>query len=202
MQKFALLTGMLLSVAIVNARAPWPLIRNMSRTSIRDRSGTEDTSRADATIKNATVYFGYGAELTHESRIKVNSNTKIIIINQLSTNVDINSLQISCPEDVALLSQRYRVFYPAPVVVEKNKATEKSEDSIISFQQEISRIENLIAIEQEVLTKTGTLIETTISTSGNKTVTSAEVLKLVDYYNVKIEKAKTNIFTHRQSEKK
>lgn len=158
-----------------------------------------DTARTDATITNATVYFGYGAELTHESKVKVDASTKIIVINHLSTNIDVNSLQISVPEDVALLSQRYSVFYPTVPPIAKTKEVERMEDSISLVQKEISRVDNLIVIDQEILTKTGLLIETTINTSGNKTVTSEEVLKLLEYYNGKIEKSKTNIYNHRQN---
>lgn len=158
-----------------------------------------DTARVDATINNATVYFGYGAELTHESKVKVDAGTKIIVISQLSTSADINSLQISVPEDVALLSQRYSVFYPTVPPIAKTKEVERMEDSILLLQKEIGRIDNLIVIDQEILTKTGLLIETTINTSGNKTVTSEEVLKLLEYYNAKIEKSKTNIYNHKQN---
>lgn len=158
-----------------------------------------DTGRTDATITNATVYFGYGAELTHESKVKVEAGTKTIIISQLSTSADINSLQISVPEDVALLSQRYSVYYPTVTPVAKTREVERMEDSIGLFQKEIGRIDNLIVIDQEILTKTGLLIETTIKTSGNKTVTSEEVLKLLEYYNTKIEKSKTNIYNHKQN---
>ncbi len=158
-----------------------------------------DTARADASINNATVYFGYGAELTHQSKVKVDGSTKIIVINQLSTNIDINSLQISVPEDVALLSHQYNVYYPVKAPVVKSKDVERLEDSITLLQKEISRIDNLIVIDQEILTKTGLLIETTISTSGNKTITSDEVLKLLEYYNGKIEKSKTNIYNHNQN---
>ncbi len=159
----------------------------------------QDTARADATINTATVYFGYGAELTHDSKVKVDAGTKIIVINNLSTNIDINSLQISVPEDVALLSQRYSVYYPAVPPIAKTKEVERMEDSILLLQKEIGRIDNLIVIDQEILTKTGLLIETTINTSGNKTVTSEEVLKLLEYYNTKIEKSKMNIYNHRQN---
>ena len=159
----------------------------------------QDTAKADATINNATVYFGYGAELTHESKVKVDAGTKTIVISHLSTSVDINSLQISVPEDVALLSQRYSVYYPVVPPIAKTKEVERMEDSIMLVQKEIGRIDNLIIIDQEILTKTGLLIETTINTSGNKTVTSEEVLKLLEYYNTKIEKSKTNIYNHKQN---
>lgn len=178
MKKILLFTGILLSCALMKA---------------------QDTARADATMNNATVYFGYGAELTHQTKIKVDASTKFIVISQLSTTVDINSLQISVPEDVALLSQRYSVYYPTTPPVVKSKDIEKMEDSIGMLQKEIGRINNLIAIDQEILTKTGLLIETTINTSGNKEITSEEVLKLLEYYNGKIEKSKTNIYNHNQN---
>ena len=162
----------------------------------------QDTIRADAEITNATIYFGYGAELIHQSKVKLSSNTKIIVIDKLGTNIDLASLQISCPEDVALLSHRYAVFTPPHPEWVKPPMAFLMEDSIETIREEITRIESLITIEQEVLNKTGILIETTISTSGNKTVTSAEVLKLVDYYNDKIEKNKTRIYNHQQSKNK
>lgn len=160
----------------------------------------QDTARADASMSTATIYFGYGAELTHQSKVKVGSDTKFIVIDQLSTVADINSLQISVPEDVALLSHRYSVFYPVLPPVVKTREMERLEDSVILLQKDISRMDNLIVIEQETLTKTGTLIETTINSNGGKTaiMTSEELLKLVEYYNTKIEKAKTNIYNHRQ----
>lgn len=181
MKKILLLPGIIFSCALSNAQT------------------AADTARTDATISNATVYFGYGAELTHQSKVKVDAATKIIVISQLSTSVDINSLQISVPEDVALMSQRYSVYYPTVPPVPKSKEVERLEDSIVLVQREIGRINNLITIEQEILIKTGLLIETTISTSGNKTVTSDEVLKLLEYYNGKIEKSKTNIYNHNQN---
>lgn len=185
MKKMLLSAGMVLSCAFLKAQ-----------NTITEKW---DTVRTDAGMNNATVYFGYGAELTHESKVKVDASTKTIVISQLSTSVDINSLQVSVPEDVALLSQRYSIFYPTPPPVVKLKEVERLEDSIILVQKEISRFDNLIVIDQEILTKTGLLIESAISNSGNKTITGEELLKLVEYYNAKIEKSKTNIYNSRTS---
>lgn len=182
MQRFFLVTALLVIGFFSKAQGPQ----------------NEDTARADATITQATVYFGYGAELTHETKVKVSAGTRIIVISQLSTQVDINSLQISCPETVTLLSHRYTLFTPIVPVKVKSKEAERMEDSIDLLQKEIVRINNLIAIEQEVLNKTGLLIETTVGIGG-KTETSAEVLKLVEYYSAKIEKAKTAIFNYEQN---
>jgi len=162
----------------------------------------QDTARTDAEISNATVYFGYGAELTHQSKVKLNSNTKIIVINRLGTNIDLNSLQISVPEDVALLSHRFGLFTPTALVWVKPPVAVLMEDSIESIREEIGKVESLIGIETEVLQKTGTLIESAMTNNGNKQILSAEVLKLVDYYNAKIEKTKTNIYNHQQAKGK
>jgi uncharacterized protein (TIGR02231 family) len=185
MKRLFLLTGIVLSCAPSFAQ-------NIS-------GEKPDTVRADATISNATVYFGYGAEMTHSSKLSVGTNTRIIVISQLSTSIDANSLQISVPEDVALMSQRYAVFYPTPPPVVKLKEVERLEDSISLLQKDISRLDNLIVIDQEILTKTGLLIESTLTNTGNKTITSDELLKLLEYYNGKIEKSKTNIYNNKQT---
>ncbi|MES1197865.1 MAG: mucoidy inhibitor MuiA family protein [Chitinophagaceae bacterium] len=185
MQKFFLLLG-------------WLYCNFLQAQGLPGENG--DTARADADITTATVYFGYGAELTHAAKVKGTATTKIIIINQLSTNIDVSSLQINFPEDVALLSQQYNLFYPVAPLVVKSKEVEKLEDSIKLINKDINRIRNVIVIEQEVLSKTGLLIETTISTStsNGKSITSDEVLKLVEYYNKRIERSKTNIFNYNQ----
>ncbi|MBL7745028.1 MAG: DUF4139 domain-containing protein [Chitinophagaceae bacterium] len=187
MKKILLITGIVLSCALLNAQT-------ISRSS-------GDTAKADAEITSATVYFGYGAELTHTAKVRSSSNVKTIVINQLSTAIDVNSLQISCPEDVTLLSHQFNLFYPQPPVIVKNREVEKLEDSIKLTGRDISRIRNSVTIEQETMTKTGLLIETTVSTgsSNGKQLTSDEVIKLVEYYNAKIEKAKTNIFNYNQN---
>ena len=162
----------------------------------------QDTAKAKAEITNATVYFGYGAELTHQSKVRLGGNTKTIVIDHLGTNVDLASLQISCPEDVALLSHRYAVYTPPQAPWIKPPVAYLMEDTIERTQEEISKLESLIVIEQETLTKTGVLIETAVSSNANKTLASAELLKLVEYYNNKIDNSKTKIYGYNQSKNK
>lgn len=178
MKKSSLIIGILLSCTHLYAQ---------------NSSQNTDTAKADAVITNATVYFGYGAELTHTAKVRGTTGTKTIVINQLSTGLDINSLQISCPEDVTLLSHQYTLFYPQSEVVENREVT-KLEDSIKQINKVIARIRTNMSIEQETMTKTGLLIESTLG--GGKTISSAEVLKLVEFYNAKIEKSKTAIHNY------
>lgn len=160
---------------------------------------SQDSTRIDASLVSATVYFGYGAELTHQARPKATASTKFIVINQLSTNLDVNSLQISCPEDVALLSHRYQVVYPTAGPPVKNIVVERLRDSVELARKTIQRIENLISIEKETLAKTGMLIETTVAANGDKVISSTELVKLIEFYNARIEKSKTNIFNYQLS---
>jgi uncharacterized protein (TIGR02231 family) len=160
----------------------------------------QDTAKANATMNEATVYFGYGAELTHKAKVNITKNTKYIVIDKLSTQIDLNSLQISCPENVSLLSQQYSVYYPVAIVkpVITNPLTIKIQDSIKKANKEIVVLQNKIAIEQSTLAKTDKLIEATIATSANKTNLTAEVLKLIEFNNAKIEKNKNAIFNFEQ----
>jgi uncharacterized protein (TIGR02231 family) len=160
----------------------------------------QDTAKANATMNEATVYFGYGAELTHKAKVNITKNTKYIVIDKLSTQIDLNSLQISCPENVSLLSQQYSVYYPIAIVkpIVTNALVIKIQDSIKKANKEIAILQNKITIEQSTLAKTDKLIEATIATSANKTNLTAEVLKLIEFNNAKIEKNKNAIFNFEQ----
>ncbi|MES2431109.1 MAG: DUF4139 domain-containing protein [Bacteroidota bacterium] len=159
----------------------------------------QDTVRTDAKLTTATVYYGYGAELTHETKVNVNGNVKQIVINQLSTSIDVNSLQISVPENVALLSQKYSVFYPTSGVPIKS-SNQKLQDSLTIMYTALRKNSSLMQIEEQTLDKTGKLIEAVMSNNGNKTVSSDEALKLINAYTTKIEKARTNIFNLKERE--
>ncbi|MBL7758817.1 MAG: DUF4140 domain-containing protein, partial [Chitinophagaceae bacterium] len=139
----------------------------------------QDTARTQATMNKATVYFGYGAELSHEAKATVSATTRFIIIDQLSTSLDVGSLQVSCPEDVSILSQQFLLYTPPSTAPVKSREQLQAEDSLRILSRDVLRIENKIQIEQETMNKTGLLIEATLGGQGGKNVTSAEVLKLV-----------------------
>ncbi len=159
----------------------------------------QDTAKTTAQIKEATVYYGYGAELTHSAAIKVSKDTRFIMIDGVSTEIDLNSLQISVPENISLMSQQFSIYTAPEKPLAANPMTKKITDSIADINKEIAVIMNRIDIDQTVLDKTDELIKSTIATSGNKTELTAEVLKLIDYYSARIEKNKKAIFDNRQT---
>lgn len=159
----------------------------------------QDTARANAKMDKATVYFGYGAELMHSVKIRVTPETRFILIDQLSSSLDLNSLQVSCPEDVSILSQRFSLYTPPVPIVVKSPEWLRWEDSLTKLKQEWSRLDNHEKIEDETMKSTGKLIESTLGSEGPKTVSSAEVLKLIEYYNNKIEQSRNRIFSLKEN---
>ncbi len=159
----------------------------------------KDTTTANATMQQATVYYGYGAELTHQAKVNVTKNTRYIVIDKLSTQMDINSLQISCPDNVSLLSQQFLVFTPTvkPKPTIQSIIVRRLKDSLKIVTKFINEINSKIDIENTVMLRTEKLIESTIATSGNKTALTAEVLKLIDYNNAKIERNKKLIYEYK-----
>ncbi len=154
----------------------------------------QDTLRVKASLKNATVYFGYGAELTHEGKLMLGGGSRIVLVDGVSTSVDPNSLQVSLPEGVALLSQQFRI-YQAPIPPSKYlKQMEVLLDSNRALQKEIARYQNLIATDQEVLVKTGLLIESPLRDKSDRPILSADILRMLDVYTARIEKARFSIF--------
>lgn len=158
----------------------------------------KDTAKVTANIKEATVYFGYGAELTHDAKVAITKNTRYIIIDKVSTQIDLNSLQISCPESISLLSQQFSLFTPAPKPTIENPMVKKIVDSINQKNKLLLVFQSKIDIDQTVLSSTDKLIQSTIATSNNKTAITTEVLKLIDFLNAKIEKNKQAIFDNQQ----
>jgi len=158
----------------------------------------QDTAKADATLTAATVYFGRGAELTHQLKVPVTTQTKNIVISRLSTQLDLNSLQISLPEQAALLSQRFTVVTPTvPVVI--NPLIKKLQDSIRLLQKEQARVNNSIETEQATLDKTNHLVEIAMQQNSGKTISSEEAIKLIQANTNKIEKSRAALYQYRET---
>lgn len=157
-------------------------------------SEAQDSARTDSKLTQATVYFGNGAELTHEAQVNVGANIRHIVINQLAQQIDLNSLQISLPEHVSLLSQQFTLYTPPTPPAIKNPIRDRMSDTILLFQKRIIRYNYLRETENQSLDKTTRLIEAALLTSGNKTVASDEALKLVNALTQKLEKSRQVMF--------
>lgn len=156
-------------------------------------TNAQDTAYTKAVTEKATVYFGYGAEISHKSTLQVGKQTRFLVIDQLSTSLDLNSLQISCPEEISILSQRYDLFVPPAPILVKSVEWLAWEDSLQRLQVRHARLTTESGIAEETIKTTGRLIEASLSGNGDKNVNSTEILKLVQFYNREIEQSRLRI---------
>jgi uncharacterized protein (TIGR02231 family) len=143
-------------------------------------------------LTHANVYYGYGAELNHTAKTSLQNGTQEITIENISNVLDQNTVQISVPENVVLLSYRFN----AKTIAADNKANPAikiMEDSIKLVQKLITVATNDVAVTSELLEKTSKLIET-YSSGENKNLTTADLIKLLDFYTTKVQSYRSTIF--------
>ena len=148
----------------------------------------------DANLVHANVYFGFGAELKHEASIKLSGGTQEIIISNLSTRPDQNTIQVACPDNVTLLSYNFKVATIESIIT-PDPAIKRLTDSIIILQKQIAAINNDYAIEEDILGRTSKLIESNLTNNNKKEISSEELIKLVEYYTAKVQKLKISLYT-------
>jgi uncharacterized protein (TIGR02231 family) len=143
-------------------------------------------------LTHANVYYGYGAELNHTAKAALQNGTQDIVIENISNMLDQNTVQISVPDNVVLLSYR---FNTRTIVADNkgNPAIKVMEDSIKLLQKLISVATNDAAITAELLEKTSKLIET-YSGGENKNLTAVDLIKLLDFYTTKVQSYRSSIF--------
>jgi len=153
----------------------------------------KDTVYANANLTNATVYFGYGADLKHSSKTNLLAGMQQLIISNVSLYPDMNTIQISCPENVTILSYTHRIYSKPPVLVPP-PTYQKSYDSIKNYQKQINVFTNDQAIKNDMMVRITKLIENNFITPDKKNITSEELVKLTTYYTDKISLLKQQVF--------
>ena len=153
----------------------------------------KDTVYANANLTNATVYFGYGADLKHDSKANLTAGMQQLIINNVSLYPDMNTLQVSCPENVTILSYTHRIYSKPPVVVPP-PTYQKSYDSIKNYQKQIKVFTNDQAIKNDMIVRITKLIENNFTTPDKKNISSDELVKLTTYYTDKISLLNQQVF--------
>lgn len=154
---------------------------------------TKNTLNVNAQITNANVYYGYGAELTHKAKINLAVGQQEVTINNVSTTLMENTLQIGCPENVVLLNYRFNIKTETPTVV-LNPVIKKMEDSVKAFQKQINANAQESTVTAEMLDKTSKLVEN-YSTTPEKTINTADIMKLIEFYNGKIQAYRATIYS-------
>ncbi len=130
-------------------------------------------------LQSATIFL-QGAELEHTAKATLMSGNNELIIEDLSSLIDINSLQIKCSGGVTVMGSEFLKDY----LVEKTQTViaKKLQDSINFYHKEIKRLNVLLETNKELRT----LLQANKSIAGQQTGLSvAELAKMMDYYKTK-----------------
>ncbi len=145
----------------------------------------KNSIQVNTQLTDANVYYGYGAEVTHKGKANISVGQYEVVLNNISTTLDQKTIQIACPENVVLLSYKYNTKVentPPP----PNPILKKMEDSIKVFQKQINTNTQEQVVTEEMLVKTTKLVEG-YTALPEKTINTADILKLVDFYSGKIQ---------------
>ncbi len=143
-------------------------------------------------LTDANVYYGYGAELTHKGKATIGAGQHEIVLNNISTTLDQNTLQIGCPENVVLLSYKYNTKVentPPP----PNPIYKKMEDSIKTFQKQINANNQESVVTDELLAKTTKIVDG-YTALPEKTINTTDILKLIEFYNGKVQLYRSMVY--------
>ena len=138
-----------------------------------------DVRTVSAKLESATVFLR-GAELIHTTATTLTKGESEWYIEGLSPAIDENSLKISIPDGVTVVShsfsQNYLADQPADATVRR------LQDSIDRYNKELVLINNKLKINEDLIQ----LLKTNHSIGGAQTgVNVNELMKMMDYYKSK-----------------
>lgn len=134
-----------------------------------------------AKLESARVYFN-SAELTHKAKLKLPKGTSEVVITNVADYLNESSIQIGSISDVTVMSIQYSNRY----VEEYDSAVDSPlikpvRDSIKLVKAEIKKISNALNVENRTID----LLDANQQVGGESGTTTAEVMKMVDYYKTK-----------------
>jgi len=154
----------------------------------------KDTIYANANLVKATVYYGYGADLIHNAKPNLVKGLQEVIINNVAFTPDINTLQISCPENITILSYKHRV-YQKPPVIKPNPNELKALDSIKNLEKSVVVFNNDISISEDAIKRLTNLVEINFIAKEKNNIQSDDLIKLANFYTDKISYNKQRVFS-------
>ncbi len=135
-----------------------------------------------AKVNEVVVYFSQ-AELSHTISAQFPAGSSTIIVRNIANNLNENSLQISVPPGLTILSAQYlndQVLNSD--ALDATPEIKKIRDSIEIVQKEIQKTQSIRSTELKSLE----VLDANKVVSGSQTgLNVAELMKLMDYYKLK-----------------
>lgn len=140
---------------------------------------TSQQSTAPSTLKKVTVYLS-GATLEHTASVQLKQGNQELVISGLSSYLDVNSIQVHCPEAVTILGMEFSNQFLGEENV--SPQVKSLQDSLEKINQKSQQNNILINTSTELLE----VLRVNKEIKGTQTGLSvAELTKLMDYYKNK-----------------
>ncbi len=139
----------------------------------------DERNEVGASLKGVTVYRS-GAEMTHTATAQIKGGSSELIIDNISNNIDSNSIQIKAPSSVTILHWEFSRDYMVSNAVTQHQ--QALQDSLEKVWEAVGRLDAAISNTNELLE----VLKLNRDIKGVQTGLSvAELQKLMDYYAAK-----------------
>lgn len=155
----------------------------------------EDPQVTPTELRSATIYRS-GAELTHFASVRLPQGHQELVLGDISNMLDINSVQVSCPAGVTILSVEFTLDHlVVPTVSERIRFLKDSLESVNE------RLE-MIALKKSITADLLEALSSNKDIKGQQGLTVAELSKLMEYYEKKIVEYKNELMSLKGQENK
>jgi TonB-dependent SusC/RagA subfamily outer membrane receptor len=157
---------------------------------------TDEPLIVPSSLKTVTVYRS-GAELIHNTSVQLAKGNEELIIEGLSNNIDINSVQINCPAAVTIMGVEFsNNFLVIPEITTRIKFLQ---DSVERVQKELGKVN----VQIQTITDLLEVLKSNRDIKGQQTGLSvAELMKLMDYYKNKSTELQNELLQEKDRQKK
>ncbi len=152
----------------------------------------EAKNKVTSTLKNVTVYRS-GANMEHLASANLQIGNNELVIDGLSSYLDINSIQVNCPAPVTILGIEFSNDYLGEENI--SPMVKSLKDSLESINTNLSKINILINTSTELLDILRTNRDVKGAQSGLSVI---ELGKLMEYYKNQSLQIQNNLITYRK----
>ena len=156
----------------------------------------EGINSAVSELKTVTIYR-HSAELTHTLSSFLKQGHNDLVIEGISNQLDINSIQINCPAGVTIMSVEFSNNFLR--THEMTPQLKNLHDSLESTQREVDKLQVSISTTSELIE----VLKVNRDIKGSQTGLSvAELVKLMDYYKLKSIELQNELASQKERQKK
>jgi TonB-dependent SusC/RagA subfamily outer membrane receptor len=149
-----------------------------------------------SSLTTATIYRT-GAELIHNASAQLQQGNQELLIQGVSNNVDINSIQIKCPSPVTIMGVEFNTNFL--VLPEVDSRVKFLTDSLGMVQKELDKVNLQIQTTSELID----VLRSNRDIKGQQTGLSvAELMKLMDYYKTKSTELQNELALQREKQRR